>query len=123
MRSSSLQANIRQNYGFTSNSLPPYNDAITPFVNNLNSALSAGFSNDFGAYLNYVDPQLSATDAALLGYGQTAYDKLLAIKQTVDPNAVFWNPQSIGAADDNANGNSGTIGSYMLTLFAPSSSS
>ncbi|KAM0183970.1 hypothetical protein ACHAPF_000415 [Botrytis cinerea] len=108
---------VFQNYGFTSNSLPPYDDAITPFVDSLNSALSAGASSDFGAYLNYVDPELSATDAAMLGYGQTTYDKLLAIKQTVDPNEVFWNPQSIGAADDDSgnNGSSGTTSSAAST--------
>ncbi|KAK6612567.1 glucooligosaccharide oxidase [Botrytis cinerea] len=117
---------VFQNYGFTSNSLPPYDDAITPFVDSLNSALSAGASSDFGAYLNYVDPELSATDAAMLGYGQTTYDKLLAIKQTVDPNEVFWNPQSIGAADDDSgnNGSSGTTSSAASTsTSAPTSTS
>ncbi|ESZ97286.1 hypothetical protein SBOR_2314 [Sclerotinia borealis F-4128] len=114
---------VFQNYGFTSNSLPPYDDAITPFVDSLNSALSAGASNDFGTYLNYVDPALSATDFAMLGYGQTAYNKLLTIKQTVDPNEVFWNPQSIGAADnDTGNGNSGTTTSATPTS-APTSTS
>lgn len=109
---------VFQNYGFTANSLPPYDDAITPFVDSLNSALSAGTSTDFGAYLNYVDPQLSATDAAMLGYGQSTYNKLLSIKKAVDPNEVFWNPQSIGAADDTdstSNGSSGTTTSTTPT--------
>ncbi|KAI9648142.1 hypothetical protein NHQ30_002774 [Ciborinia camelliae] len=99
---------VFQNYGFTENSLPPYNDTITQFVDSLNDALSAGASTDFGVYLNYVDPELSAADAAIQGYGQSTYNKLLAIKQTVDPNEVFWNPQSIGAADDSGNSTIGT---------------
>ncbi|TGO13015.1 hypothetical protein BTUL_0078g00240 [Botrytis tulipae] len=113
---------VFQNFGFTSNSLPPYDDAITPFVDSLNSALSAGASSDFGVYLNYVDPELSANDAAMLGYGQTAYNKLLAIKQTIDPNEVFWNPQSIGAADDNI-GNNGSSGNTSSTTPTSTSAS
>ncbi|TGO58390.1 hypothetical protein BOTNAR_0182g00280 [Botryotinia narcissicola] len=113
---------VFQNYGFTSNSLPPYDDAITPFVDSLNSALSAGASSDFGVYLNYVDPELSANDAAMLGYGQTAYNKLLAIKRTIDPNEVFWNPQSIGAADDNTGNNSSSGTTISATSTSTSAS-
>ncbi|QSZ37541.1 hypothetical protein DSL72_008639 [Monilinia vaccinii-corymbosi] len=89
---------VFQNYGVTK--AGEWKAEIIPFVNSLNEALSAKAPNDFGIYLNYVDSELKASDVARLGYGQATYDKLLAIKKTVDPNKVFWNPQAIGADDD-----------------------
>jgi FAD/FMN-containing dehydrogenase len=49
----------------------------------------------FGAYLNYVDPDLSAADAHTLYYGAPLYAQLKTIKAAVDPGNVFANPQSI----------------------------
>lgn len=67
------------------------------FVNGLNTALTSAQPNgDFLAYPNYLDPELTPTEAARLYYGITTYKKLTKIKNTVDPNAIFWNPQAIG---------------------------
>ena len=67
------------------------------FIDGLNSAVTdAQPDGDFGAYSNYVDPRLSAQEAHRLYYGKPLYDKLLSIKNQVDPKAIFWNPQAIG---------------------------
>jgi hypothetical protein len=50
---------------------------------------------EFGAYLNYVDPTLTADQAHALYYGTDVYNRLKGIKTVVDPNNVFSNPQSI----------------------------
>lgn len=90
---------VFQNYGFTSNNKPPFNQNIVTFVDGMNSALvNAQSDGEFGAYLNYVDPRLSATEAATLYYGKDLYEKLAALKKRVDPKSVFWNPQAIGSA-------------------------
>ena len=34
-----------------------------------------------------------------LYYGVEAYGKLLAIKNEVDPDFLFWNPQAVGMAE------------------------
>ena len=66
-------------------------------MNGLNAALTNAMpGTTFGAYINYVDPSLSAAEAHELYYGQETYAKLLAIKNEVDPKHTFWNPQSIG---------------------------
>jgi hypothetical protein len=67
-----------------------------PFLDNLTSSLAAGNATDFGIYLNYADPDLSARQVARLGYGTSTYEQLLAIKRRVDPGGVFWNPQAVG---------------------------
>ncbi len=88
---------VFQNYGYTANSQPPYDPAITQLVDGLNDAVeNAQPDGDFSAYLNYVDPDLSPMVAAEEYYGATTYNKLLDIKTQVDPTFVFWNPQAIG---------------------------
>jgi hypothetical protein len=73
-------------------------NASVPFINSLTNAIvSAEPTTDFGAYLNYVDPSLSADEAHELYYGEDLYKRLLALKKKVDPKNVFWNPQAIGA--------------------------
>jgi hypothetical protein len=68
------------------------------FVNGMNGALTGKMpSVDFGAYINYVDPALSADQAHALYYGSTLYGKLATLKAQVDPQDVFANPQSIVA--------------------------
>lgn len=89
-----------QNYGYTSNNLPPYSEDITPFVEGLNAAvIRAQPEANFDAYLNYVDPSLSAEEAHKEYYGPDLYAQLLRIKRKVDPKQVFWNPQAIGVGD------------------------
>lgn len=62
------------------------------FVNGLNNALGMGY----GGYLNYVDPELSASQAHGVYYSQTVYERLVKIKRAVDPEGLFWNPQAVG---------------------------
>ncbi|KAB8304310.1 hypothetical protein EYC80_003720 [Monilinia laxa] len=102
---------VFQNYGFTDPG--KWKPEVTPFVDSLNDALSANASTDFGIYLNYADPELNATEVSILGYGQPTYNKLLSIKKAIDPNEVFWNPQSIGAADDKTSSPSTTTRSTV----------
>jgi hypothetical protein len=88
---------VFQNYGYTSTGLPPFPSSTIALIDGLNNATTSVQPNsDFGAYLNYVDPDLSAYEAAELYYGPETYDKLLKIKAQVDPGFVFWNPQAIG---------------------------
>jgi hypothetical protein len=88
---------VFQNFGYTANNLPPYDEAITPLVDGLNDAVTnAQPGGNFTAYLNYVDPDLTPTQAAQEYYGTETYNKLLGIKIDVDPAFVFWNPQAIG---------------------------
>lgn len=90
---------VFQNYGYTSNHLPPYDPAITQIIDGLNDAVTCAQPNgDFTAYLNYVDPDLSPRMAAELYYGPSTYDRLLWIKADVDPGFLFWNPQAVGTS-------------------------
>lgn len=84
---------VFQNYGYTSNGLPPFDPTTMALIDDLNNALTSSQPDgDFGAYLNYVDPGLTARKAAALYYGPETYGRLLKIKKQVDPNFVFWNP-------------------------------
>lgn len=86
---------VFQNYG--SSGSKPWNPSIETYIDNLNTALTnAQPYGNFSAYLNYVDPELTATQAAVLYYGGDLYDHLVTIKDVVDPKDVFWNPQAIG---------------------------
>ena len=71
--------------------------AIISFVAGLNDAIiSAQPETAFGAYANYVDPELTAGQAHSLYYDAPTYAKLNEIKKKVDPGKVFWNPQAVG---------------------------
>jgi hypothetical protein len=88
-----------KNVGSSVNRLPPFAREITTFVDGLNTALTAAQPDgNFLAYPNYLDPALTPVEAADLYYGAATYNKLVKIKRDVDPEAVFWNPQSIGNA-------------------------
>ncbi|TLD34043.1 hypothetical protein PspLS_00030 [Pyricularia sp. CBS 133598] len=87
---------VIQNYGYTSLETNPFPlNTVQTYLSSLNSALQLRSTAGFGAYLNYVDPTLSATQAHDLYYGKTTYAKLQSIKRAVDPNQVFWNPQAV----------------------------
>ncbi|KAI9853077.1 MAG: hypothetical protein M1838_001578 [Thelocarpon superellum] len=92
---------VMQHYARTYNSLPgsaDVTDAMIGYISNLVHALESPQSNgDFAAYANYVDPLLDATTAHQLYYGPETYQKLLNIKNQVDPQRLFWNPQTIGS--------------------------
>ncbi|ORY17984.1 hypothetical protein BCR34DRAFT_621631 [Clohesyomyces aquaticus] len=80
---------VFQNYGETASSIN--------FIQGINDKVTqAQVGTTFGAYLNYVDPNLDAATAHKVYYGDALYAKLLALKQLVDPQSVFWNPQAIG---------------------------
>ena len=90
---------VVQHYGSTQNTGSVYPLTETTFIDGLNTALEESQEADgtlFGAYQNYVDPSLSAMEAHELYYGDQAYQRLLSIKSQVDPNKLFWNPQSVG---------------------------
>ena len=88
---------VLQHYGYTGNTGSPYPPASLTFINGLNTAITSAMpSTTFPAYLNYVDPSLTAAQAHDLYYGSTTYAKLLSIKNVVDPNKIFSNPQAIG---------------------------
>ena len=88
---------VLQHYGDTTDTADPFPPGTLSFMNGLNTAIrSAMPDTTSSAYLNYVDPSLTAVQAHNLYYGADMYAKLLAIKQVVDPGQVFWNLQSIG---------------------------
>lgn len=90
---------VFQNYGYTASKMPPWDTQITVLVDGLNGAITDAQSDgDFGAYLNYVDPDLTPATAHLEYYGFATYDKLLGLKAKYDRGAVFWNPQAIGTS-------------------------
>lgn len=62
------------------------------FVKGLNEALGMGY----GGYPNYVDPELSASQAHGVYFSEGVYERLRGVKRTVDPEGVFWNPQAVG---------------------------
>jgi hypothetical protein len=88
---------VAQHYIYTAaNATLP--ESSMKWLDGLNDAMTTKMPNaEFGAYLNYVDPTLSAEEAHKLYYGEELYGRLLGIKKAVDPQSVFWNPQVIGA--------------------------
>lgn len=81
---------VIQNYGYTANSVG--------FIDGLNDVITnAQPQTRFGAYMNYIDPSLDAATAHRVYYGDVVYARLLRLKQQLDPQSVFWNPQAIGA--------------------------
>ncbi|KAI5785606.1 hypothetical protein DFH27DRAFT_265144 [Peziza echinospora] len=69
------------------------------FANGISESITK-FQNEtrFNAYANYVDPTLTKEEAWDLYYGGgERLEKLNRIKDSVDPERVFWNPQAIRA--------------------------
>ena len=90
---------VFQHSASTANGQPPFTPAIIPFITAMTDSLvNAQPDGQFDAYLNYVDPTLTPAQAHDLYYGPHLYAKLLAIKNEVDPQQVFWNPQAIGTS-------------------------
>jgi hypothetical protein len=58
------------------------------------SATQGMSSSDWGMYINYQDSQLDAQSAQQKYWGSNLA-RLQRIKAKVDPNQVFWNPQSV----------------------------
>ncbi|KAI9888815.1 MAG: hypothetical protein M1814_006269 [Vezdaea aestivalis] len=77
---------VFQNYGFSSNNLPPFSNDVITYITDLTASVTqAQPDGQFEAYLNYVDPTLTPAQAHELYYGAETYAKLLAVKQRVDP--------------------------------------
>ncbi|CAG8973010.1 hypothetical protein HYALB_00007858 [Hymenoscyphus albidus] len=88
---------VFQNYGYSSNSQPPFDPAGATVVNDLQNALPKAMpEGEFTAYLNYLDPEMSPQLAAEKYYGKETYNKLLGLKMVYDPLFTFWNPQAVG---------------------------
>ncbi|KAL9052282.1 MAG: hypothetical protein Q9162_005484 [Coniocarpon cinnabarinum] len=76
---------------------PTFPSSIEPFIQGLNDVIPTQMPGvDFGAYINYVDSSLSAEEAHDVYYGDEVYGRLLALKETVDPEVILWNPQAVG---------------------------
>ena len=92
---------VVQHYARTSNTGSQFPQGEVDFLNGLNNALENVQANGNGnatlrAYQNYVDPTLSASQAHSQYYGDATYQRLLGIKNQVDPAKVLMNPQSVG---------------------------
>ena len=85
---------VAQHYSYV-----PSNDTFPveglTFVSGLNEALTK-YLPQYGACVNYVDASLSLEEAHDLYYGKELYSRLKKIKDKLDPNNIFANPQSIG---------------------------
>jgi len=86
----------------------PYPPAGIPYMNAMVASLTSDMKpEEIKAYTCYVDPSLSAEEAHMQYYGNDAWDgtpgaegrldRLLRIKNEVDPEKILWNPQAIGA--------------------------
>ncbi|KAF2756538.1 FAD-binding domain-containing protein [Pseudovirgaria hyperparasitica] len=77
-----------------------FNEGLRPFLDNFNDAMTESMPETaFGAYANYIDPDLTAEEAHFLYYGEDIYPRLLDIKMRVDPDQVFYNPLAVGVGD------------------------
>lgn len=87
-----------QIYSTAPGQLPPYPAAGYPFVDGIADSITK-YQNEteFKAYANYIDPTLTKEQAWDLYYGQKLMVKLNKVKDTVDPQRIFWNPQAIRA--------------------------
>ncbi|KAG9232107.1 glucooligosaccharide oxidase-like protein [Amylocarpus encephaloides] len=88
---------VIQNFARTPNGKPPFDPSLVSLVQGASNAVtSAQPDGMFQGYINYIDPLLTATQAAEQYYGAVTYSKLLGIKTKVDPGFLFWNPQAVG---------------------------
>ncbi|KAL0630899.1 hypothetical protein Q9L58_010247 [Maublancomyces gigas] len=81
---------VWQLYGYTEDSLPPFNVDIISFVKGMVDAL--GDEGDLPAYAPYADTELTQEEAQVRYWGG-GVDRLKAIKAAVDPTGILYNPQ------------------------------
>jgi FAD/FMN-containing dehydrogenase len=90
---------VFQHYGHTKSHEPPLSDSTVHFISALDATITdADEEGKYGAYLNYVDPELSREEAGRKYYGEEVLKNLERIKTDVDPDEVFWHPLSIRPA-------------------------
>ncbi|PLW42534.1 hypothetical protein PCANC_08601 [Puccinia coronata f. sp. avenae] len=85
-----------QFYASSSNFAPPYPNAGLSFLDNMVDSIIKNNPSgwNYGAYANYVDDRLSASEWKSLYYNNH-YQRLTQVKGVYDPQNVFVNPQSI----------------------------
>ncbi|KAI5479979.1 glucooligosaccharide oxidase [Pseudohyphozyma bogoriensis] len=92
---------VFQMYASSSNYAPPYPDEgftfLSDMYNTIVEPMSGTWGTSWGAYVNYVDPTLSADQTKELYWG-TQYDRLASLKAKYDSQNIFSNPQSIQAS-------------------------
>ncbi|KAI1339409.1 FAD binding domain-containing protein [Xylariaceae sp. FL0016] len=72
-------------------------DTTRDFIRGLHSVITTGMPEvEFGAYAGYVDVELG--DEGPRAYWNGNLPRLEKIKRAIDPNEVFWNPQSVRPA-------------------------
>lgn len=87
---------VFQHYSYSRSHFPPLLNSTISFISGLTSSLvTAQPQTCFGAYINYVDPLLSANEANRLYFGHKIHARLKSLKKELDASEVFWNPQSI----------------------------
>ncbi|KAK4700590.1 hypothetical protein P7C70_g5653, partial [Phenoliferia sp. Uapishka_3] len=90
-----------QMYASSPTSAPPFPDEGFTFLqgayDSIVNPMSSVWGDDWGAYVNYVDPLLSADDVKTL-YWRNQYTRLASLRGKYDSAATFLNPQSIIAS-------------------------
>ncbi|KAL8279006.1 hypothetical protein RQP46_008675 [Phenoliferia psychrophenolica] len=87
-----------QMYTASPNYQPPFPSEGLSFIDDMYSSLvnpmKKTWGSTYGAYINYIDPRLSAKETIRLYWGGQ-YTRLSNLKAKYDPQAVFRNAQSI----------------------------
>lgn len=87
---------IVENCGFIEDTDGVFPAAGIKQVNGMYSRITNELEQgEFGQYIGYVDPGLSAEQGGRLYYGDTLFEKLKGLKAQIDPGNIFANPQSI----------------------------
>lgn len=92
---------VMQHYGYANSHLPPLLDSTKAAVKSITQAIRNAYPEvSLGAEANYHDPDMEREVAQCLHHGEATVSRLEALKREVDPDEVFWNPQSIRPRQD-----------------------
>lgn len=87
---------IVENAGFIEDFESEFPAAGVTQVNDMYARITNDLKQgEFGQYIGYVDPGMSAEQGGRLYYGDALFEKLKGLKVKIDPGNVFSNPQSI----------------------------
>lgn len=87
---------VIQHYGYATNHLPPLLDSTKTAVKSITQIIRNAYPEmSLGAEANYHDPDMDREMAQSLHHGEAAVSRLEGLKREVDPDEIFWNPQSI----------------------------